>query len=73
MLVLSRRDSESVIIRPDLDLDPAMTVADLFRDGPLEVRVVAIEGQQVRLGIEAPKALNIVRDELLLDLGRKRA
>lgn len=73
MLVLTRRDSEAVIIRPDVDLDPNMTVADLFRDGPLKVRVVAIEGRQVRLGIDTPKALNIVRDELLLDLGRKRA
>jgi carbon storage regulator CsrA len=32
--------------------------------GEVEVLVVAIEGSQVRLGINAPLRMNIVRDEL---------
>ena len=65
MLVLTRRDSESIHIRPDAALDPQMTVAELFADGPIVVHVVGIKGRQAKIGIEAPPTLDIARSELL--------
>jgi sRNA-binding carbon storage regulator CsrA len=65
MLVLTRRPDESLIIQPAQGIDPTMTVAELFAAGPLVVEVLAVNGPQVRLGIDAPQALAIVRDELL--------
>ena len=72
MLVLSRRIEESLIVQPAEDIDPAMTVAELFQNGPVVFHVLATNGNQVRLGIEAPKELNIARNELL-DQDRKLA
>ena len=65
MLILTRRTDESLVIQPAEGIDPNMTVAKLFAAGPLVVQVLAINGQQARLGIDAPAALAIVRDELL--------
>ena len=47
MLVLTRKDDESVRIGPDV-----------------RIRVLQISGRQVRLGIEAPADVQIVREEL---------
>jgi sRNA-binding carbon storage regulator CsrA len=65
MLVLTRRPDESLVIEPAQGIDPAMTVGELFAAGPLVIEVLAIKGQQARIGIDAPAALAIVRDELL--------
>ncbi len=48
MLVLSRRVNESIII-------PGLNVT---------VRVVGVQGGKVRLGIEAPKDVALLREEL---------
>lgn len=34
-------------------------------DGNIVIRVLAIDGKRVRLGIDAPEGVKIVRDELL--------
>lgn len=52
MLVLSRRESESIYIGDDI-----------------KVTVVRIGPTAVRIGIDAPKHLNIVRDELITTEG----
>lgn len=33
-------------------------------DGQIEVKVIAVEGEMVRLGIEAPKTVSIYRQEV---------
>jgi carbon storage regulator len=48
MLVLSRKPGERIVV-PDCELS---------------VTIVAIEGGRVRLGIAAPKQVNIYRDEV---------
>lgn len=48
MLVLSRRQSESIVI-----------------NGNITVTILVCDGGKVRIGIEAPKDVNIVRTELL--------
>ncbi|MFT6910611.1 MAG: carbon storage regulator CsrA [Oleiphilaceae bacterium] len=40
-----------------------MTVAELFSDGQISIEVIGIKGNQVRLGIHAPKSLKILRDD----------
>ena len=52
MLVLTRKRNESAV----LDLGDGRTVC---------VTVLEIRGTRVRLGIEAPRDINVVRDELL--------
>lgn len=64
MLVLTRRPGEALLIRPDKNLDPSMTVTELFKDGPILVSIQDIKPNQVRIGIEASRAFAVVRDEL---------
>jgi carbon storage regulator len=51
VLVLSRRLHESIVL-------PGLSVT---------IRVVAVNGDRVRLGIEAPKDIPVMREELLQD------
>lgn len=64
MLALTLKDGQSVRIYPDENLDPAMPVGELFRDGPIEVTVVHRDGNRVRLSFNAPRELLILRAEL---------
>lgn len=48
MLVLTRREGETLVI-----------------DGDIKVTVLSIKGNQVRIGIDAPKEVPIHRQELL--------
>jgi carbon storage regulator len=52
MLVVTRREGESVVI-------------ELPTGERIEVAVLAVKGNQVRLGTEAPEHLPVVRSELL--------
>jgi len=60
MLILSRRPTESLyILTPD--------------NGPrIEVRVVAVRGQLVRIGIAAPHEYEVHREEVLERIDRER-
>ena len=49
MLILTRRPDESIIIN----------------DGEIVVTVLAVRGNQVRIGIKADESIPIVREELL--------
>ena len=64
MLTLTRKENQSLFIEPFEDIDPDMTVAELFANGGIEIFLAEIEYKQVKIGIEAPKVLNIVRSEL---------
>lgn len=56
MLVLSRKAGESLVIGQGI-----------FGEG-VQVTVVAIQGNRVRLGITAPAEVSIRRQEIVLDL-----
>lgn len=49
MLVLTRRIDESVVISDD---------------SQIEVKVLSIQGRQVKLGIKAPQSVSIHREEI---------
>ncbi|TFJ93306.1 carbon storage regulator CsrA [Lentibacillus salicampi] len=51
MLVLTRKQNESIRIGDDID-----------------IKVLGIEGDQVKLGINAPKSVDIHRTEVYLDI-----
>ena len=65
MLVLTRRPGESILIDIPEDLDPNTPVSALFADGPLEVRILSHKASTGRIGIVAPRDLDILRSELV--------
>ena len=67
MLTLTRKEQQSLFIEPFEDIDPTMTVAELFANGGIEIYLDKIQGHKIRIGIEAPEVLNIVRGELTDD------
>ena len=50
MLVLSRLETERIVLKTS--------------DGPITVIVAKINGNRVKIGIEAPKSVTILRSEL---------
>ena len=63
MLMLMRRANESIYIYPK-EIPEGMTVEELFSDGPIEITVADTKGPHCKLGVTAPKELNIVRNEI---------
>ncbi len=61
MLIVSRRDAESILIRPADNIDPNMTLADLFSDGPIEITIFAAGQSRIKMGVQAPPQLSIWR------------
>ncbi|MEM7432308.1 MAG: carbon storage regulator [Pseudomonadota bacterium] len=61
MLVVSRKDAESIEIRPSEDTDTSITLNELFRSGPIEITVFSTEGNRVKMGVQAPDELKIWR------------
>lgn len=65
MLILTRRSGQSIRLMPDPGLDPATPIGELFRDGPIQIYVWHMDEDRLRLGIEAPARIVVLRDELL--------
>ncbi|MDH4047917.1 MAG: carbon storage regulator [Gammaproteobacteria bacterium] len=61
MLIVSRRDAESILIRPGENIDPKMTLADLFKSGPIEITIFSSGTNRVKMGVQAPAQLSIWR------------
>ncbi|HUQ50936.1 MAG TPA: carbon storage regulator [Gammaproteobacteria bacterium] len=64
MLVVSRKENESIRIEPVAGLDPALTLREAFAGGAITVRLQSVGQKRVRLVIEAPAALKIMRTEV---------
>ena len=64
MLVITRRADESFSFQFE-HLDPNLTIGELFgEEMKMRVRLLQINGRQVRIGIEAPREVTILRAEL---------
>lgn len=63
MLIVSRRDAESILIRPGDNIDPSMTLADLFKAGPIEITIFSSNSNRVKMGVQAPEQLSIWRKD----------
>jgi sRNA-binding carbon storage regulator CsrA len=64
MLILTRRPGESLRIEPDAAVPTEADPFGWFADGPIRVFINGVRHSQVRIGIEAPLAFRILRDEL---------
>ncbi|MFQ5643737.1 MAG: carbon storage regulator [Thiogranum sp.] len=64
MLVLTRRVGETIYIFPSSELPPDTPISALFKDGPIELTLTRINGNQARIGIVAPPTLTIAREEV---------
>jgi len=62
-LVLARREGEHITLRVSPGTDAEDLLAQLLLDG-ITVRVGQMGGGQVKIGIEAPHDLQILRSEL---------
>lgn len=63
MLIVSRRDAESILIRPGDGIDTSMTLADLFATGPIEITIFSSNNNRVKMGVQAPNELSIWRKD----------
>jgi sRNA-binding carbon storage regulator CsrA len=61
MLVVSRRADETIQIKLADGVDGNLTLNDLFAKGPIEITLLGGNGRRVRMGIEAPRELCILR------------
>ncbi len=67
MLILTRKVGHAVHIDLVEDLDPRTPVGELFSQGPIEIVVTGIRGEQVKLGLTADPRFRILREELRPD------
>ena len=63
MLVVSRKEQESIRIEPVEGLDPSMTLREAFAHGAILVKLVHVGSKRVRLAIEAPPPLRVTRGD----------
>lgn len=63
MLILTRQPGQIITIQPREDLLSGTLVARLFADGPIEILVTRVRGNQVCLGIQAHPDLLVNRGE----------
>lgn len=61
MLVISRKERESLTIEPAEGVDPTLTLQDAFARGAIVVKLVHVGLHRVRLAISAPPELRISR------------
>ena len=65
MLALTRKNGESLRLFPSENLDPTMTVKELFKGGAVDIVITEINRSSVKVLIDAPGEICIVRHELL--------
>ena len=61
VLIISLTGRMGIQILPAADIDPDMTVAELFCQGPILIEWKPGDGQRVQLQVEAPKELKVWR------------
>lgn len=64
MLVVSRKENESIRIEPLDGIDPSLTLHEVFAQGPIVFTLTHVGARRVRLVIDAPHALKISRSEV---------
>jgi sRNA-binding carbon storage regulator CsrA len=63
VLVVSRKENESIRIEPLDGIDPSLTLREVFAQGPIVLTLKHVGARRVRLVVEAPGALKIMRTE----------
>ncbi len=66
MLVITRQSQESFVLLPQAGVDLySIDLAKLFADGPITIKILGVRPKSVRIGIDAPSCITILRTELL--------
>jgi sRNA-binding carbon storage regulator CsrA len=63
VLVVSRKENESIQIEPVDGIDPSLTLHEVFAQGPIVLTLKHVGSRRVRIVVEAPGALRISRTE----------
>ena len=63
MLVVTRKENESIKIEPVDGVDPSLTLREVFAHGPIVLKLTHVGQRRVRIVVEAPSALKIMRNE----------
>jgi sRNA-binding carbon storage regulator CsrA len=63
VLVVSRKENESIKIEPLDGIDPSLTLHEVFAQGPIILTLKHVGARRVRIIVEAPGALRIMRTE----------
>jgi len=63
MLVVTRKENESIKIEPVEGVDPSLTLREVFAHGPIVLKLTHVGQRRVRIVVEAPSALKIMRNE----------
>jgi sRNA-binding carbon storage regulator CsrA len=63
MLVVSRKENESIQIEPIDGIDQSLTLHEVFAQGPIILTLKHVGSRRVRIVVEAPGALRIIRTE----------
>ena len=61
VLVVSRKENESIKIEPLDGIDPSLTLHEVFAKGPIVLTLKHVGARRVRIVVEAPGALRIIR------------
>lgn len=64
MLVLGRKVGEAITIEWDPGLEPDTALGRVFADGPITIWITDVSHGQVKVGVDAPRSLSVVRGEL---------
>jgi len=64
VLVVSRKENESIRIEPLEGIDPNLTLGEVFAQGAIVLTLTHVGPRRVRIVIEAPSALKIMRGEI---------
>jgi sRNA-binding carbon storage regulator CsrA len=63
MLIITRKIGEAVYLFPSDDIPDDMTVKEFFAVNQISVEIASISASQVKIGIDAPKTISILRDD----------
>ena len=63
MLIISRREDESILLSLAEDADGRLTLNELFAKGPIKIKALGVSGRRLNIGVTAPEELSIRREE----------
>lgn len=63
MLVVTRKENESIKIEPVDGVDPSLTLREVFAQGPILLKLAHVGQRRVRIVVEAPSSLKVMRNE----------
>jgi sRNA-binding carbon storage regulator CsrA len=63
VLVVSRKENESIKIEPMEGIDPSLTLHEVFAHGPIVLTLKHVGTRRVRIVVDAPGVLRIMRAE----------